>query len=283
MTTAKLKTAVQAKLNAIVYSSGTLQAKQVVQLATEAMGLGLDLTNVISVHNDMTSAIVLGTTSDKDLSALNVGSITLGITSKSIIPFIEGIMLPAVVSYQTSALRIKYNQTTATCDPSLSQFWHYLSTGGTYDNRLQRIGAVLTASAVARQTIMDASDTGILTHVIAPVVLNAETTSIIITLDGVEKVFDFDTIANQRAVLGGVVAGYTTANAGKGEQGDAGWYNQDNAFLLSPRQTVAKGIGLRFEESCKVEFVVASGDFRQAVYGENRAAACYVPQMKIGV
>ena len=82
MSTATLKAEVQTRINAIVYSSGTVQASEVLQLAVDTVGLGLTLTNIISVHNSMTTAIVVGT-SDDDLTALNAASIALGITSKS--------------------------------------------------------------------------------------------------------------------------------------------------------------------------------------------------------
>jgi len=81
MTTAVLKTEVQTRIDAITYSSGTLQAVEVLQLSVDTVGLHLDLTNLISVHNSMTSAII-GGTSDDDLTALNAASIALGVTSK---------------------------------------------------------------------------------------------------------------------------------------------------------------------------------------------------------
>lgn len=81
MTTAILKTEVQTRLDAITYSAGTLQAVEVLQLAVDAVGLDLDLINIISVHNSLSSAITSGTSED-DLTAINSASLILGVTSK---------------------------------------------------------------------------------------------------------------------------------------------------------------------------------------------------------
>lgn len=79
MSTANLKFEVQTRIDALVYSSGTLQAKDVLRGAIDSIGLDLDISNLINIHTSMTSAITSGTDA-KDITALNAASVALGIT-----------------------------------------------------------------------------------------------------------------------------------------------------------------------------------------------------------
>jgi hypothetical protein len=81
MSTAILKGEVQTRIDALVYSSGTLQAAEVMQNSADAVGLDCDLTNITAVYNSMLLAVTSGTSAD-DLTALNVTGIALGITVK---------------------------------------------------------------------------------------------------------------------------------------------------------------------------------------------------------
>jgi len=90
MTTANLKNEVQARINAISHSAGTQQATEVLQLAVDTVGLNLDLTNVISVLNSISTAISNNTSND-DLTAINAASIALGITDKPLVSVIKSI------------------------------------------------------------------------------------------------------------------------------------------------------------------------------------------------
>jgi len=85
MSTAILSAEIQVRVDAISYTTGTEQAAEVLQLATDAVGaeLAIDLTNLLSVQNSISSAIVTGVTSDDDLTAISLASLLLGITSKS--------------------------------------------------------------------------------------------------------------------------------------------------------------------------------------------------------
>lgn len=80
MAASDLKAEVQTRIDALVYSSGTLQAAEVMQGAIDAFGLDCDLTNITSVYNSMEAAVIGGTPAD-NITALNVTSIALGITS----------------------------------------------------------------------------------------------------------------------------------------------------------------------------------------------------------
>ena len=80
MATSDLKTEVQTRIDNIVYSSGTLQAAEVMQGAIDAFGLNCDLTNITSVYNSMEAAVTSGTSAN-DITALNVIATSLGINS----------------------------------------------------------------------------------------------------------------------------------------------------------------------------------------------------------
>lgn len=90
MSTTILKAEVQSRIDSLVYSSGTLQAKEVLQESVNILGLDLNLTNLIAVHTSMTSAVG-GSTSAKDVTALSAASVNLGITNKPLISPIKSI------------------------------------------------------------------------------------------------------------------------------------------------------------------------------------------------
>lgn len=81
MSTTILKGEVQTRIDALVYSSGTLQASEVMQDAADTVGLDCNLDIITGVYNSML-AQVDGTTSNDDITSLNVISIALGITTK---------------------------------------------------------------------------------------------------------------------------------------------------------------------------------------------------------
>lgn len=102
MTTANLKSQVQLRIDALTYP---IAASELLQNAVDTVGLGLDLTNIISVLDSATTAIT-GATPDDDVTALNAASVALGVTSKSIASVPVGgvvYMSPFMISDYTSA------------------------------------------------------------------------------------------------------------------------------------------------------------------------------------
>lgn len=279
MSTTLLKSEVQTRLDAISYSSGTSQAVEVLQLAVDAVGLGLNLDNIVSVHTSMTSAIGSGT-SDDDLTALNAGSIALGITSrggaatKRTLPIAE---MSAGTLLAKTAASSYYNSTssnffTQTCNVVFGGY-----EGDFYTSRV---------STTYRTLIDLPSAEGILTSIVTPTTaINDATYTIEITIDGVITEINYTVgLQGNRAVLGGWESWGPTANAdqvGIGSVKDFGFNSAAQFMLLTPLQAIRKGDGIPFKESLRVRMIADSTAASQAGADVSTSAVYYAKQPNV--
>ena len=142
--------------------------------------------------------------------------------------------------------------------------------------------AILSSGITTRQTIVDiiTGVSGIVTNIVGASVVGVGTNSIIVTADGKEYIFNFDNMsASFRPVLGGfegISPLQTQGNyIGDISYTDRGWdAAKSQMTLLTPMQTISRGIGIRFKDSLKVEQVASTGIESAAFH--NRAVVTYV-------
>lgn len=111
------------------------------------------------------------------------------------------------------------------------------------------------AANTTEQTIVDVTDAGLLTHVIAPQLSGAGTMTIRVTIDGTEKTYVSGTLAAvDRFCLGLFYpwnANTTPQSYGCATDEGFGIANAQN-YLPTSIDSVNEGIGLKFETSLKV-------------------------------
>lgn len=257
MTTAILKVEVQTRIDAITYTSGTLQATEVLQLSVDTVGLELDLTNIIAVHTSISSAIIGGTSED-DLTAINASSIALGITSRGG----EGKVLLPLSEILIDNLDLQLiTFSGAIADTNSATFWDVMGNPDSIELGWQ--GDVLQqATDTNEQTVIDESgEGGVVANVVSSVMSGSGGKHTIrVTVDGILHTFisPLHTGGLARFILGyiGQFSPGTTSSfpAGINARGFSDLAEQTGKkyWLPNPVECLQFGMGLPYEDSVKV-------------------------------
>lgn len=178
-----------------------------------------------------------------------------GICGEIVITQGGGLIMPTFTSVASNSLTLKSAAGTLAQD-NTAAFW----TAVDLSHTAQGWESVKLAAAAdtTEQTILNISDKGILTQVVAPKLSGAGTMTIRVTADGVVTTYVSETIDGDARFCIGHVLGYSAETSAANGQGigsanDDGFSVTPFALLPTPLQTLAEGnIGIKFDTSLKV-------------------------------
>jgi len=167
-----------------------------------------------------------------------------------------GLIMPIYTTITSGALYMKTAKAT-TVAANAAGFWTEIDVSHTAAG--YETVKLAAAANTTEQTILDITDAGVLTHVVAPALSGAGTMTIRVTADGTETTYISQTLGTQgRFILGQIIGtegGVTAANgSGLGSALDAGFsITADRALLPTPTQSMGiRSAGIKFETSLKV-------------------------------
>lgn len=172
------------------------------------------------------------------------------------IPLTGALTMPSYTVKDTAGLFMKTSAAGLTSG-NLAAFWTAIDLSHTPQGWESN---KLAATAVTtEQTIIDITDKGVLTHVVAPELSGSGTMTIRVTADGVVSTFVSETIGTGARFCIGLFLGFQptgTASDGNGigGPGDRGFEaTNDRATIITPLQALAQGnIGIAFKTTLKV-------------------------------
>lgn len=196
-----------------------------------------------------------------------------------------GLIMPQGAGIVTASIRMKTAQATET-SADQAAFWAAIDVSHTpagYEST-----KLAAAANTTEQTILDITDAGVLTQVIAPELSGAGTMTVRVTVDGTLSTFVSETLATgQRFFVGHLemYAGEASAanGIGIGSNNDEGWgIVADRQLIPTPLQTLSIGtIGMAFTTSLKVTIQPSVNPTGTA--NKLNACACYALTVPVGV
>ena len=167
-----------------------------------------------------------------------------------------GLIMPSYTVNSTSGVMLKNGQA-SNVGADAAGFWTAIDLTHT---PLGYETVKLAASAVTtEQTILDITDVGVLTNVVAPELSGGGIMTIRVTADGTVTTYVSETIAGgARFCIGAILGQDSTATAGDGAgfgaRLDTGFaISSDHATVITPLQALyIGGIGIKFSTSLKV-------------------------------
>jgi len=166
-----------------------------------------------------------------------------------------GLIMPSFTSRSSNGLTLKVAGATLGQD-STTAFWDAIDLSHTKQG--WESVKLAAAANTLEQTILDITDKGVLTQVVAPRLSTNGTMTIRVTADGTVTTFISETIDSNTRFCIGYILGYSAeisaANGqGIGSANDAGFSLSPLALLPTPLQTLAEGIiGIPYSTSLKV-------------------------------
>ena len=198
------------------------------------------------------------------------------IFASSIIGSGSGSLIMPSYYFGAAGLTMKSAAGTAV-DSSAAGFWTAIDLSHT-DRGYETVKLIGVANTL-EQTIVDVTDSGVLTNVVASGLSGAGTMTIRVTIDGAVKTFLSETLAsNERFCIGaflGATGEATAANgAGLGSANDSGYAADPLGAMLTPLQALNLGVnGLKFSTSLKV--TIQGSANLTATAQQLNACACY--------
>ena len=197
---------------------------------------------------------------------------------------LEAMRMPKTIGYYTN-LFIKNNLNTR-YDSNSATFWLAAFRDGLLTQHGYKGVYRGGMSGTSKNTIFEASGiSGTLTHIVgATLGVTNGSTSIIVTVDGTEIAFNYESVAqHSRPCIGGVITGLAPQSLPGGiyesfdfgSYNDYGFYSGTPGFLLTPSQALLYGIGIRFKDSIKVE-QISESSYDPSGY-KDHAGVMYVP------
>lgn len=289
MSTEILQAEVQSRIDALVYP---VDLKVLLQSAVDTVGLGLDLTNIISVLTAATDTIT-SATSEQDLTVLNTTSLALGVTTKSdssddsSVNSGHSMIMPKTL-VERSNLYIKSGSDRY--DSASSSFYTVLEEDNSELG--YEVATLSNTLGTEEQVVVDtgSGSQGVLTQVLTPVVGTEGVTTIKVTADGVEYLFSSDKHINYgRLIIGDflpwVAATDSTTSVGYGSYTNEGYTTafDFSMTMLSPLDSLTKGLpfGIKFTDR-----LIVSVQHSVRFYGggsSNKAVACWLNHIPEGV
>jgi len=173
---------------------------------------------------------------------------------------VKKLIMPRVTIRGSASLYMK--QAPATLITSdLAGFWTALGLSHTFLGYESNVKSA--AADTTEQTIIDVTDTGVLTGVVCPELSGAGTMTIRVTIDGLVTTFISETLAaGDRFCIGAFIGHRTQSNAnnntGLGGSSDGGFSVttiQTLHALITPIQAMELAVvGMKFNTACKVTF-----------------------------
>ena len=167
-----------------------------------------------------------------------------------------GLIMPSYTVNNTSGLLLKNGQA-SNVGADAAGFWTAIDL--THTPLGYETVKLAAAANTTEQTILDITDVGVLTNVVAPELSGSGTMTIRVTADGAVTTYVSETIATgARFCIGAILGQDSTATAGDGAgfgaRLDSGFaITSDFATLITPLQTLyLGGIGITFNTSLKV-------------------------------
>jgi len=167
-----------------------------------------------------------------------------------------GLTMPAYTVKSSAGLSLK-SATGTVVDATAAGFWTAVDL--THTPQGWESVKLAAAAATTEQTILDITDVGVLTQVVAPELSGSGTMTIRVTADGTLTTYISETIGTgSRFCIGSFLGARPTSVAGDGagisSENDAGFdATGDQVTLLTPLQALqAGGVGIKFKTSLKV-------------------------------
>jgi hypothetical protein len=186
-----------------------------------------------------------------------------------------GLIMP---SYATTGTALLYLKSAATTVPAANSAAFWTAIDLTHTPLGWESVKLIAAADTTEQTILDITDAGVVTSVVAPELRGAGTMTIRITADGNETTYVSETLATGQRFCVGAFLPTVPQSANStyvGAAGDAGFNLTTTALaLITPIQALTLGIsGIKFETSLKVT-IQGSVNISAAAELEN-AAVCH--------